>query len=91
MLSDFRSLRRCVSAGLFGIMTLAAVFFVAGCSTNSSMAVSLSTGATQAVDQGQAVSITATGRERLRCQGCHMGSDERSGRAQQHIHNRGNL
>jgi len=41
-------------------MTLAAVFFVAGCSTNSSMAVSLSTGATQAVDQGQAVSITAT-------------------------------
>jgi hypothetical protein len=41
-------------------MTLAAVFFVAGCSTNSSMAVSLSPGATQAVDQGQAVSITAT-------------------------------
>jgi hypothetical protein len=41
-------------------MTLAAIFFVAGCSTNSSMAVSLSPVATQAVDQGQAVSITAT-------------------------------
>jgi hypothetical protein len=50
-----------VSVGLFGIATLATILFVAGCGSGAaSMAVTLSTGATQALDQGQTVNITAT-------------------------------
>jgi large repetitive protein len=42
-------------------MTLAAILFAAGCGSGAaSMAVTLSTGATQALDQGQTVNITAT-------------------------------
>src|ERR1700737_2697309 len=61
MLSDFRSVRGCASVRFLGIATLCAIFFVAGCGSGpAGMVVTLSTGATQALDQGQTVNITAT-------------------------------
>src|ERR1700687_764076 len=61
MLCNFRSVRGCVSVRFLGIATLCAIFFVAGCGSGpAGMVVTLSTGATQALDQGQSVNITAT-------------------------------
>jgi hypothetical protein len=60
MLRAFRYLRTCVSLGFLGIATLCALLFAGGCgSSPASMAVTLSPGATQALDQGQTVNITA--------------------------------
>jgi hypothetical protein len=60
MFNDFRSFHGRVSAGLFGTATLAAILFVAGCSTTpKGPAITLSTGTSQAMDSGQAVTITA--------------------------------